>query len=94
MVNIKVVALGLPETALVPDKLQYARGEEFFGYGYQPLKTVANQPRLMFQFRTAMRVGKSELVTSFNRQSASASSAADSATYAIVLPSSTSTSSP
>jgi N-methylhydantoinase A len=27
MVNIKVVALGLPETPLVPDKLHYARGE-------------------------------------------------------------------
>ena len=27
MVNIKVVALGLPETPLVPETLQYARGE-------------------------------------------------------------------
>jgi len=27
MVNIKVVALGLPEAPLVPDRLQYARGE-------------------------------------------------------------------
>ena len=27
MVNIKIVALGLPESPLVPDRLQYARGE-------------------------------------------------------------------
>ncbi len=56
--------------------LQYARGEEFFGYGYQSIKSIVNLPRSMIQFRTAMRLWKYELVTSFNRQSASTSSAA------------------
>lgn len=56
--------------------VQYLRGREAFDYGYQSLNEIINQPRWMFQFRTAMRIGKSELVTSVNRQSGSLSAAA------------------
>lgn len=55
---------------------QFARGREMFGYDYEKVDNIINLPRRMFQFRTAVRIGKSEMLASVNRQSASESSAA------------------